>query len=70
MRLIPWIISWSIDIYRILRPAGGELLSLDGDELDAFMREMYPSTMWEGDTRGTTLNLQVGAGADDEGSAS
>ncbi len=56
-------ISWLTDIYRILRPAGGELRSLDGDELDAFMREMYPPTFFDPppEQRGITLNLRVGA---------
>ncbi len=62
MRFIPWLISWPTDIYRILRPAGGELRSLDGDELDEFMRQMYPPTAADPvpEQHGTTLNLRVG----------
>ncbi len=55
------IISWLTDVYRILRPAGGNLRSLHGAQLDAFMREMYPPTAFDAaPNRGITLNLRVG----------
>ncbi len=59
MRFIPWLFSWPTDIYRILRPAGGDFRSLDGDELDAFMREMYPPTFFDPPPGSIVLTLSL-----------
>ncbi len=65
MRFISWLISWPTDIYRILRPAGGNLRSLNGDELDAFMREMYPENYWSSLPAENVFTLNLRVGVDD-----